>query len=103
MEMETQHVATFAKLIEVCKDYHVFSYWGDHVLISQTVDYESPQGDIDRMMVVAKRHTSFQCSMIVMPLMGIVDLDASVRVQLADREETDGGEVTLRQILLRHF
>lgn len=101
LEMETHHVATFSKLIEVCKDYNVFSYWGDHVLISEAVDYGSPQGDIDRMLATAKRHTSFQCSMCVMQLEGIVDLDAPVKVSVGEGE--DRGELTLRQILIRHY
>ena len=42
MEMEVHHVQPFERLLEVCKDYGVFGYWGDHVIISRVVDFESP-------------------------------------------------------------
>jgi hypothetical protein len=29
LEMESQHVQTFAWLIEVCKEYNVFAFWGE--------------------------------------------------------------------------
>ncbi len=101
VEMESHHVSTFGRLVEICKEYNIFAYWGEHVRISEVVDQRSPQGDIDRVMKVAKRHTCFQCSMIVMQLNGIVDLDAVVKVPGENGEE--GGELSLRYLLPRHY
>jgi hypothetical protein len=52
VEMEVHQVQTFERLLEVCKDYGVFGYWGDHVIISQVVDFESPPGDIELMRML---------------------------------------------------
>jgi hypothetical protein len=80
LEMESQHRQTFAWLIEVRKEYDVFAFWGEQVLIVEAVDFDSPQGDIVQVIKTAKGHTSYQCSMIVMPLFGIVELDAVLNI-----------------------
>ena len=100
VEMELQHIQAFERLLEVCKDYGVFSFWGDHVIISRVVDFESPPGDIERMREVAMRHTRYQCSMMVSQLYGIVDLDAPVKMIASGDEGTP--ELTLRQILPKY-
>jgi hypothetical protein len=63
LEMETQHVSVFAKVIEKCKEFAMFEdFWGSHVLISETVDYDSPPGDISHVLLTAKLHTCFHVS-----------------------------------------
>ena len=85
LEMETQHVRTFSQLIKQCKDILLFkARWGEHVLISQVVEYELPPeyelplGDIKRVLKTVKRHTCFQVSMTVSQLYGITGIDAVV-------------------------
>lgn len=89
---------TFERLLEVCKDYSVFGFWGDHVLISRVVDFDSPWGDIDRMRDFAMKHTRYQCSMMVSQLYGIVNLDAPVKLG-----HDNSVEITLRQILPKYL
>ena len=101
VEMELQHIQSFERLIEICKDYGVFSFWGEHVIISRVVDFDSPPGDIDRMRVVAMRHTRYQCSMMVAQLYGIVALDAPVKMIAGGGDGTP--ELTLRQILPKYL
>ena len=98
VEMEVHHIQTFERLVEVCKDYGVFGFWGDHVLISRVVDFDSPSGDIDRMRDFAMRHTRYQCSMMVSQLYGIVNLDAPVKLG-----NDESAELTLRQILPKYL
>ena len=98
VEMEVHHIQTFERLLEVCKDYGVFGFWGDHVLISRVVDFDSPSGDIDRMRDFAMRHTRYQCSMMVSQLYGIVSLDAPVKLG-----GDESAELTLRQILPKYL
>ena len=104
IEMETQHVKTFSRLIEQCKEVLLFqTFWGEHVLISEVVEYDSPSGDIKRVLKTAKRHTCFQVSMTGVQLYGIVDIDAAVPyVQSLDGRE-DTGSLSLRGVMLRHF
>ena len=74
IEMETQHVKTFFRLIERCKEVLMFqTYWGEHVLISEVVEYDSPP-----VWGTAKKHTCFHVSMTGVQLYGIMDLDAPV-------------------------
>ncbi len=104
LEMELHHFHQFARLIEICKEVRLFeSFWGGHVMISEVVNYESPPGDIKRVLKTAKKHTCFQVSMTGVQLYGIIDLDMEVAcVRTAERDE-DGGTLTLRAVLLRHF
>ena len=75
--------------MEQCKDVLLFqAYWGEHVLISEVVEYDSPSGDIKRVLKTAKRHTCFQVSMTGVQLYGIVDIDAAVPYV----QSLDGGE-----------
>ncbi len=46
LEMESQHAKTFAQLIEACKEYNVFAFWGEQVLVTEMVDFDSPQGEV---------------------------------------------------------
>ncbi len=71
--------------------------------ITVVVEYDSPQVDIDWLIRVEKRHTSFQCSMIVMQLTGIVDLDAMVQINPGAPGNNKGGEISLSYILPHHF
>ena len=101
MEMELHYIQTFERILEVCKDYGVFGFWGDHVIISQVVDFDSPPGDIERMRQVAMRHTRYQCSMMVLQLYGIDDLDAPVAMIAGGGDGSPG--LTLRQILPKYL
>ena len=100
VEMEVQYIQSFERILDVCKDYGVFSFWGDQVLISRVVDFDSPPGDIERMRLAAMRHTRYQCSMMVAQLYGIVSLDAPVKVVA---EDEGSAELTLRQILPKYL
>ena len=79
----------------------MFGYWGDHVIVCRVVDFESPPGDIERMRIVAMRHTRYQCSMMVSQLYGIVNLDAPVK--LVAGGDLGVPELSLRQILPKYL
>ncbi len=80
VEMEKQHVHLFRRLIEKAKDFILFEdLWGRHVLISEVVDFNSLQGDIERLMKEeAKKLMCFQVSMTCKALIGVLDDDAEV-------------------------
>jgi hypothetical protein len=72
------------------------------VLISDAVDYNSPPGDISRVLSTAKLHTSFHVSMTSALLYGIVDLDKVVPYMI-DEEGKESGFLCMRQVLSKHF
>jgi hypothetical protein len=103
LEMATQHVSEFARVIEKCKEFAMFEdFWGSHVLISETVDYNSPPGDISRVLSTAKLHMCFHVSMTSAQLYRIVDLDKVVPYTI-DEEEKESGFLCMRQVLSKHF
>ena len=104
VEMEVQHVHQFARLIETCKEVRLFDLiWGGHVMISEVVDYDSPPGDVKRVLKAAKKHTCFQVSMTGVQLYGITDLDTEVACVQTGEGDEEGGNLSLRAVLLRHL
>ncbi len=104
VEMESQHVPLFARLIEKGKEFTPFEdFWGSHVLISAVVEYDSPPGDILRLQKEAKNHTCFQVSMTCMQLWGILDIDQEVPLKILENGEETGGRLSMRQVLPKHF
>ena len=101
VELERHHIVVFERLLEVCKDYGLIRFWGEHVIISRVVDFESPPGDIERMRQIAMRHTRYQCSMMVVQLYGIIHVDAPVTMTAGGGDGSP--ELTLRQILPRYL
>ncbi len=104
VKMETQHVATFTRLIEKCKEITMFEdVWGTHVLILEVVDFGSPPGGISWLHKEAKKHTCVQVSMTCTQLYGILDLDATVPYKQPEELEEASGLLSLRQVLPKHF
>ncbi len=104
IKMETQHVATFTRLIEKCKEFTMFEdVWGMHVLILKVVDFDSPPGDISWLHKEAKKHTCFQVSMTCTQLYKILDLDAMVPYKQPEEGEEASSLLSLRQVLSKHF
>ena len=101
VELECQHISAFDRLLEVCKDYGLIRFWGEHVIISRVVDFESPPGDIERMRQIAMRHTRYQCSMMVVQLYGIIHVDAPVALMAGGGDGSP--ELTLRQVLPKYL
>jgi hypothetical protein len=67
----------------------VAKFWGCHVHVSEVVDKSSSPSKIRCLVQVAQCHTSYQCSMILEDISGIVDLDGSVAV----KDEETGWEI----------
>jgi hypothetical protein len=104
VETEKQHVHLFRTLIEKAKDFNLFEdLWGKHVLISEVVDFNSSQGDIERLMKEAKKHTCFQVSMSCKTLVGVLDIDAEVAFKVDEEGKEVGGRVSLRNFLPTHL
>jgi hypothetical protein len=103
LEMDTQHESVFAKVIEKCKEFAMFQdFWGSHVLISETVDYDSLPGDISRVLLTAKLHMCFHVSMTSAQLYGIVDLNKVVPYTINEKGK-ESGFLCMWQVLSKHF
>jgi hypothetical protein len=80
----------------------VEEFWGQHAHISKVVDKGSSPSKIKRLIKVAQRHTSYQCSMMLEDIKGIVYLDGTAAV----KDDTTGNVirvVSLQTLLLRYL
>ncbi len=71
--------------------------------ITEVAGFALPQVDINCMIKAAKQHTSFQCSMIIMQLTDIMDLDATVRLNMVDNGNEGVGEILLHYVSPKHI
>ena len=92
------------RLIQYAKELKMArKMWGRHVHVSETVDKASFQSDIKRLVKVAMRHTSYQCSMVLETITGIIDLDGAAAMYDKEKEDEILGVYTLRHVLLEYF
>jgi hypothetical protein len=94
---DIQHLMHYAKDLDL-----VTKYWGRHAHVSEVVEKSSSPRKIKHLIQVTQRHTSYQCSMILEDISGIVNLDGSTVV----KDEETGCEIifiTLRSVLLKYL
>ena len=71
------------------------------MLILETVEYDSTQGNIDWVLKTAQKHTNFQVSLTVVQLYGISNLDHPVPLRTEEGAQSEG-KLTLRQVMIKH-
>jgi hypothetical protein len=82
MECDSQFANDIQRLMHYAKEMSlVAKFWGSHAHVSEVVDKSSSPKKIRRLAQVAQCHTSYQCSMILEDIYGIVDLDGSAAVK----------------------
>jgi hypothetical protein len=79
----------------------VEEFWGCHAHISKVVDKGSSPSKIKRLIKMAKHHTSYQCSMMLEDINGIVYLNGTVAV----KDDTTGNVIRVVSLntLLLHY
>ncbi len=76
--------------------------WGGHTHITETVDWDSPKGNISQFVWMLQDHTNYNMSLVSVQVKGILDLDASAEVQCKDLGNVIG-RLFLRQTLLKYL
>ncbi len=72
-------------------------------MISKVVDYDSPPGNIARLIQKeAKSHTCFQVSMKCIQLYRILDLDAAASYYVVNEEGEVSEMSSMRQVIPKH-
>jgi hypothetical protein len=90
MECDSQFAKDIQWLMHYAKEMGlVAKFWGRHAHVSEVVDKLSSPSKIRCLVQVAQCHTSYQCSMILEDMFGIVDLDRSAAV----KDEETGREI----------
>jgi hypothetical protein len=54
--------------------------WGGHAHITETVDWDSPKGDISRFIQMSQDHMCYNISVISVEVRGISNLKASAEI-----------------------
>ncbi len=73
--------------------------WGGHTHITETVDWDSPKGDISQFIQMLQDHTCYNMSVISIEVRGILDLEASAEI-LCPTTGNVLGHLSLRQTLM---
>ncbi len=73
--------------------------WGGHTHITETVDWDSPKGDVSRFVRMSQDHTNYNMSLVSVQVKGITDLEASAEVTCPESGNVIG-RLSLRLSLL---
>jgi hypothetical protein len=76
--------------------------WGGHTHITETVDWDSPKGDVSRFVWMSQDHTNYNMSLVSVQVRGITDLEASAEVTCPESGNVIG-RLSLRQTLLKYL
>ena len=76
--------------------------WGGHTHITETVDWDSPKGDVSRFVRMSQDHTNYNMSLVSVQVKGITDLEASAEVTCPESGNVIG-RLSLRQTLLKYL
>jgi hypothetical protein len=76
--------------------------WGGHAHVTETVDWDSPKGDLSRFVRMSQDHTCYNMSVISVEVQGIFDINKTATIYcptLGDRL----GKLLLRQTLIKYL
>ena len=76
--------------------------WGGHMHITETVDWDSPKGDVSQFVRMSQDHTSYNMSLISVQVKGIMDLEALAEVTCPESGNVIG-RLSLCQTLLKYL
>jgi hypothetical protein len=103
IECDIKEIPFLRALISYIKDMKLaVCIWGGHTHITETVDWDSPKGDISRFVRMSQDHTNYNMSLIGVQVKGITNLKASAEVT-CPKSGNVIGRLSLRQTLLKYL
>jgi hypothetical protein len=103
IECDTSKIPFLRALINYIKEHKLTApIWGGHAHITETVDWDSPKGDLSRFARMSQDHTCYNMSVTSIEVRGIADIDKMANIYCP----TSGnklGELSLRQTLMRYL
>jgi hypothetical protein len=103
IECNIKAIPFLSALISYIKDKKLaVRIWGGHRHITETVDWESPKGDVSRFVRMLQDHMNYNMSLISVQVKGITDLEASAEVTCPESGNVIG-RLSLRQTLLKYL
>ena len=103
IECDIKAIPFLRLLINYIKEHKLtIPIWGGHTHITETVDWDSPKGDVSRFVRMSQDHTNYNMSLISVQVNGITDLEASAEVKCPESGDVLG-HLSLRQTLLKYL
>jgi hypothetical protein len=103
IECNTSKIPFFCALINYIKEHKLTApIWGGHAHITETVDWDSPKGDLSRFVRMSQDHTCYNMSVISDKVRGIANVDKTADFYCP----TSGnklGQLSLQQTLMRYL
>ncbi len=76
--------------------------WGGHTHITETVDWDSPKGDVSQFLQMLQDHMDYNMSLISVQVKGITNLEVLAEVTCPELGNVIG-HLSLRQTLLKYL
>ena len=103
IECDIKKIPFLLLLINYIKEHKLtIPIWGGHTHITETVDWDSPKGDVSRFVRMSQDHTNYNMSLTIVQVNGITDLEASAEVKCPESGAVLG-HLSLRQTLLKYL
>ena len=103
IECDIKAIPFLRALISYIKDNKLAArIWDGHTHITETVDRDSPKGDISRFVRMSQDHTNYNMSLISVQVKGITDLEALAEVTCPELGNVIGC-LSLCQTLLKYL
>ncbi len=103
IECDTSMIPFLCSLINYIKEHKLAApIWGGHAHITETVDWDSPKGDLSCFVRMSQDHTCYNMSVISIEVRGIANIDKRADIYCP----TSGdklGELLLQQTLMRYL
>ncbi len=81
IECNIKEIPFLCTLISYIKDKKLaVRIWGGHTHITETVDWDSPKGDVSQFVRMSQDHTNYNMSLISVQVKSITNLKASAEV-----------------------
>jgi hypothetical protein len=103
IECDTSKIPFLCALINYIKKHSLAApIWGGHAYITETVDWDSPKGDLSRFVRMSQDHTCYNMSVISIKVCDITDIDKTADIYCPTSGEKLG-KLLLRQALMRYL
>ena len=103
IECDISKIPFLCALINYIKEHELAALlWGGHAHITETVDWDSPKGNLSHFVRMPQDHTCYNMSVISVEVRGIIDIDGKAAIYCPTLGEKLG-ELLLRQTLMRYL
>ncbi len=103
IECDISKIPLICALINYIKEHKLAALlWGGHAHITETVDWDSPKGNLSRFDRMSQDHTCYNMSVISVKVQGITYIDGKAAIYCPTSGEKLG-ELLLRHTLMRYL